>query len=68
MGIHCHITFIHLLKFHRILTRLRQPVDIEIVKKKESKTWVLLDLFLIYKNGTHFHYVCVNVSLGIKKW
>jgi hypothetical protein len=27
-------SFIHLLKFHKILTRLRQPVDIEIVEKK----------------------------------
>jgi hypothetical protein len=30
-------SFIHLLKFHRILTRLRQPVEIKI-GKKESKT------------------------------
>jgi hypothetical protein len=39
----CYIySFIHLLKFHKILTRLRQPVDIEIVKKENHKLILLI--------------------------
>jgi hypothetical protein len=30
------------LKFHKILTRLRQPVDIEIVKKEKHKLILLI--------------------------
>jgi hypothetical protein len=35
-------TFIHSLKFHKILTRLIQPVDVEIVKKEKYKLILLI--------------------------